>query len=82
MISNLIVLGSTGSIGTTTLNCVRKKKNIKVVLLSANKNIKKLYNQSLLHKVKNFIIEDEKKYLKYKNIFKKKKLNYILVLKI
>ena len=74
MISNLIVLGSTGSIGTTTLNCVRKKKNIKVVLLSANKNIKKLYNQSLLHKVKNVIIEDEKKYLKYKNIFKKKKI--------
>ena len=73
MISSLIVLGSTGSIGTTTLNCVRTNKNIKVVLLSANKNIKKLYNQSLLHKVKNVIIEDEKKYIKYKNIFKKKK---------
>ena len=73
MITSLIILGSTGSIGTTTLNCIKTKKNFKVVLLSANKNIKKLYKQSLLHNVKNVIIEDEKKYSEYKDVFKKKK---------
>ena len=75
MITSLIILGSTGSIGTTTLNCIKTKKNFKVVLLSANKNIKKLYKQSLLHNVKNVIIEDEKKYSEYKDVFKKKNIN-------
>ena len=40
MINKLVILGSTGSIGTTTLNSIRNKKNYKVVLFSANKNIK------------------------------------------
>ena len=40
---NIAVLGSTGSIGENTLDIVRKdKKNIKVVLLTANKNYKKI----------------------------------------
>ena len=75
MINKLVILGSTGSIGTTTLNSIRNKKNYKVVLLSANKNIKKLYNQSLKHNVRNVIIEDKKIYNKYKYHFKQKKIN-------
>ena len=75
MINKLAILGSTGSIGTTTLNSIRNKKNYKVVLLSANKNIKKLYNQSLIHNVRNVIIEDKKIYNKYKYLFKQKKIN-------
>ena len=75
MINKLVILGSTGSIGTTTLNSIRNKKNYQVVLLSANKNIKKLYNQSLKHNVRNVIIEDKKIYNKYKYHFKQKKIN-------
>ena len=43
----IIVLGSTGSIGSSTLKSISKKKNFKVFLLTANKNIKKLLNQSI-----------------------------------
>ena len=75
MINKLVILGSTGSIGTTTLNSIRNKTNYKVVLLSANKNIKKLYKQSLKHNVRNVIIEDKKIYSKYKYHFKQKKIN-------
>ena len=60
MINKLVILGSTGSIGTTTLNSIRNKKNYQVVLLSANKNIKKLYNQSLKHNVRNVILNKKK----------------------
>ena len=44
---NIARLGSTGSIGENTLDIVRKdKKNLKVVLLTANKNYKKLIQQA------------------------------------
>ena len=44
MYSNLILLGSTGSIGTQSLD-VARKHNINVVALSAHKNIKLLEQQ-------------------------------------
>ena len=53
----VIILGSTGSIGTSTLKSISKKKNFKVFLLTANKNIKKLLNQSIKYNVKHAIIE-------------------------
>ena len=71
----IIILGSTGSIGTSTLKSISKKKNFKVFLLTANKNIKKLLNQSIKYNVKHAIIEDNRKYIKYKKIFKKYKIN-------
>ena len=52
----VIILGSTGSIGTSTLKSISKKKNFKVFLLTANKNIKKLLNQSIKYNVKHAII--------------------------
>ena len=71
---NLIILGSTGSIGTSTINILKKKKEkFKIKLLTSNTNAKKLLNQAILFNVKNVIIEDESKFKKYKNIFKKKK---------
>ncbi len=84
----IAILGSTGSIGKNTLNIVRKdKKNLKVVLLTANKNYKKLIQQAKEFKVKNILIYNDKYYefLKIKlkdvkiNIFSRKtKLNKIL----
>lgn len=44
---NISILGSTGSIGTQTLDIVRKSDNLNIVALSANKNYKKLYKQIL-----------------------------------
>ena len=42
---NLVILGATGSIGTTALNAIRKNRlPIKVTGLSANKNRDKLYS--------------------------------------
>ena len=66
MIKDIFLLGSTGSIGVSTLEVIRKNKNnFKVKLLSTNKNIKKIYNQALEFKVKKIVIFDQKEY--YKN---------------
>ena len=73
MTKDLIILGSTGSIGQTVLKSIRNNKSFRVKLLSANKNIIKLLYQAIKFNVKNVIIEDYKKYIKYIQIFKKKK---------
>ena len=77
MINDIIILGSTGSIGKTTLSIIKKNKNIKIKLLTSKQNIKELYKQAILFKVKNVIIEDERKFNSYKGKFKKKKSTYI-----
>ena len=74
MTKDLIILGSTGSIGQTVLKSIRNNKSFRVKLLSANKNIIKLLYQAIKFNVKNVIIEDYKKYIKYLQIFKKKKI--------
>ena len=76
MIKNIYLLGSTGSIGETSLNIIRKdKKYFKVELLATNKNIKKIHKQALEFNVKNIIIFNNNAYLKYINNFKNKKIN-------
>jgi len=48
---NISILGSTGSIGTQTLDVVEKNKNeLNIVALSANENIDLLYQQVLKYK--------------------------------
>ena len=74
MIKKIAILGSTGSIGSSTLSILKKQKNFKVKLLTANRNITKIYKQACQFKVKHVIIEDKYKYLKFKNKFKKKKI--------
>ena len=70
----LILLGSTGSIGQSTLNVIKKNKEIfKIKLLSTNKNIKKLYKQALMHNVNNVVIYDNQCFKKNSHLFIKKK---------
>jgi len=69
----IIILGSTGSIGLSTVNIFKKdQKNFEVVLLSTNKNIKKIIKQAIFFKTKYLIISDYNSYLfaksKYKNL--------------
>ena len=48
MRKDLIILGSTGSIGTSTLNVVKKNnKKFRIKLLSTNNNVNKIYLQAI-----------------------------------
>ena len=78
MIKQVAILGSTGSIGNSTLNIIGKNKNYKISLLSANTDINKLFKQSIKFNVKYAIIEDKIKYNKYKNLFNKNKIKLYL----
>ena len=72
----IAILGSTGSIGVTLINLIKKdRKKIKIVLLTANKNYKRIINQTKIFKVKNIIITDKKSYLIAKDILKNKSIN-------
>ena len=74
MKKKIAILGSTGSIGKTTLNIIYKdKKNFDVILLTANKNIKDILNQVNKFKVKNIIITSKSHYLILKKILQKRK---------
>tara|TARA_B100001123_G_scaffold416152_1_gene517440 strand:+ start:380 stop:1546 length:1167 start_codon:yes stop_codon:yes gene_type:complete len=72
MKKKIAILGSTGSIGISTLEVIKKdKKNFDVILLSANNNYKKLIQQAKEFNVKNVMINDELSYEKVKNSLKK-----------
>ncbi len=73
MKNNFSILGSTGSIGLTTLNLISKKKSYKINLLSANKNYKKIIYQIRKFKPNYFLINDPYIYLKIKKKLKKNK---------
>ena len=75
MKKKIAILGSTGSIGETLLNIVGKdKKKFDIVLLTANKNYKKLIFQTKRFNVRNVIIKDLTSYKKFKKINKIKNL--------
>jgi 1-deoxy-D-xylulose-5-phosphate reductoisomerase len=72
MKKKIAILGSTGSIGKTTFDILKKdKKNFEIILLTSNNNIKELLKQINEFKIKNIIIKNKKHYLflkkKYKN---------------
>ena len=72
MKKKIAILGSTGSIGSTSLNIFSKnKKNFSIILLSANSNYSVICNQIKKYRPKFFIINDinvfEKVKKKYKN---------------
>ncbi len=61
MKKNIIILGYTSSIGYTTIKIINRDKNtFKVILLTANKNYKKLFSQAKKIDCKNILIHDEK----------------------
>ncbi len=79
---DLFLLGSTGSIGDTTLKVVKKNKNVfRVKLLSTNQNINKIYKQSLKFNVKRIVIFDKDKYYMNKHKFNKKKIKVFFSIK-
>ena len=72
----IAILGSTGSIGTSLINIIKKdKKNFKIELLTANKNYKKILKQAKSFNVKNIVIIDKQSFLIAKKITKNKKIN-------
>jgi len=74
MKKKIAILGSTGSIGRSTLDIIRKdKKNFDVVLLSANNNYKKIVQQAKEFNAKNILINNELFYKKAKKLLKKNK---------
>ena len=76
MKTKIAILGSTGSIGKTLLNIIRKdRKNFEIILLTANKNHKLLLKQAKEFKVKNLIITNKKKFDLIKNDSIKLNLN-------
>ena len=74
MKKKIAILGSTGSIGKSTLAVLRKDiKNFDVVLLYANNNYLKLIEQAKIFKAKNVYINNSNFYHKVKNALKKTK---------
>ena len=76
MKKKIAILGSTGSIGKTTFNIIKKnRKEFELVLLTTNKNIKEISKQASTLKVKNILINSKTHYLKFKKDSKNKKIN-------
>tara|TARA_Y100000741_G_scaffold336643_1_gene295388 strand:- start:1609 stop:2784 length:1176 start_codon:yes stop_codon:yes gene_type:complete len=72
MKKRIIILGSTGSIGKTTFNIIKKnKKDFEVALLTTNKNTNRILEQAKILKVKKILISSKTHYFKLK-----KKLKY------
>ena len=75
MKKNVSILGSTGSIGLSSLTIFSKKKNLfSINILAANKNYKLICKQINQFKPKIFIINDLKIFKKVKTKFKSKKI--------
>ena len=67
MKKKIAVLGSTGSIGKTTIDIIKKdKNNFEVILLTSNNNYQELVKQANQLNVKNLIINNKKQYLNLK----------------
>jgi len=75
MKKKIAILGSTGSIGKTTFNIIKKnQKDFEIILLTTNKNINRISQQAKLLKVKNILISSEPHYLKLKKRLKNSKI--------
>ena len=77
MINFISVLGSTGSIGSSVLTILKKKKSFTPYLFSANKNYDLICKQIKQFKPKYFLIYNEKVFNKVKKKFKYSKTKII-----
>ena len=76
MKKKIAILGSTGSIGKSTIDILRKdKKNFDVVLLTTNNNYREILKQAKEFKARNIIINNKKHYLNSKKKLKNNKIN-------
>ena len=75
MKKKIAILGSTGSIGKSNLDIIKKDKtNFEVVLLTSHRNIRELDKQVRMFNVKNLIITDNKSFNSFKRKYKKKNI--------
>ena len=75
MKKKIAILGSTGSIGTTSLNIFKKNKNkFDIILLAANRNYSLICKQIKVFKPKYYIISDELVFKKVKKKYKNTKI--------
>ena len=77
MKKKIVILGSTGSIGVNTLKVIgNNKRDFEIVLLSTNKNVKKIIHQAKEFKVKNIIINDLIEFKKAQKKYKRLKIKF------
>ena len=82
MSKEIIILGSTGSIGKSILKIINKnKKDFKIKLLTTNNNISLIYSQANKFKVNTVVINNSYEYEKYKKKFIKKKIKVFFKIK-
>ena len=75
MKKKISILGSTGSIGLSSLKIIDKRKNnFEIYLLSGNKNFNLICKQIKIYKPKYFVISNLKVFKKVKDKFKQKKI--------
>ena len=78
MVKLISILGSTGSIGLSTLNIISKKKKLfRINLLSANKNFTQICYQIKKYKPYYFVITNKKIFNKVKKRFNKNKTQFL-----
>ena len=74
----IIILGSTGSIGKSLIDILKKNKDkIKITLLSTHSNLKEISKQIKFFDVKNLIINDPEAFKKAKKIFRNRKITIL-----
>ena len=78
MKKNISILGATGSVGLNTLKIIdAKKKDFKIILLSANKNYKLICKQIKKYKPKYYIINNYFIFKLVEKKFKNKKIEIL-----
>ena len=76
MKKKIAILGSTGSIGKSTFEILKKdKNNFDIILLTTNNNYKEILKQTKEFEVKNLVINNKKHYTSLKKKFKNEKIN-------
>jgi len=72
----IVILGSTGSIGKSLFNILKKdRNNFEISLIAANNNVIEVLKQIKIFKVNNIVITNYKKFLYLKKKLYKKKIN-------
>ena len=75
MKKKIAILGSTGSIGKSTLSLIKNdKRNFNIILLSANSNYKKLLYLAKKYNVNNLLVHNKISFLKFCKINKSKNI--------